>query len=66
MKMPLVSGKKLIKILSYKGFEIIRQRSSHVQMKDKNGKDVSIGVLLKILRDSEISREEFTELEKSA
>jgi len=29
------------------------------------GKDVSIGIVLKILRDAEISREEFIELEKS-
>ena len=76
MKLPLVSGKKLIKILSARGFEVARQRSSHIQMKDKkgrlvtipihSGKDVSIGILLKILRDAEISREEFIELEKSA
>jgi len=74
MKLPLVSGKKMIKILSMKGFEFVRQRSSHVQMKDakgilvtvpvQSGKDVSIGVVLKILRDAEISREEFIELAK--
>jgi predicted RNA binding protein YcfA (HicA-like mRNA interferase family) len=76
MKLPLVSPKKLMKILSTRGFQIIRQRSSHVQMKDSDGRlvtipihsgrDVSIGVLMKILRDAEISREEFVELEKSA
>jgi predicted RNA binding protein YcfA (HicA-like mRNA interferase family) len=72
MKLPAVSGKKMIKILSLKGFHVVRQRSSHVQMKDSNGrlatipihtnKDVSIGITLKILRDAEISREEFIEL----
>ena len=76
MKLPLVSGQKMIKILSMKGFVIIRQRSSHVQMKDSKGilvtipvharKDVSIGVVLKILRDTEISRDEFIELEAKA
>lgn len=30
------------------------------------GKDVSIGVLMKVLRDAEISREEFIEPEKEA
>ncbi len=74
MKLPLVSGKEMIKILSMKGFHVLRQRGSHVQMKDAKGrlvtipihseKDVSIGVTLKILRDVEISREEFIELAK--
>ncbi len=31
-----------------------------------SGKDVSISITLKILRDAEISREEFIELEKKA
>ncbi len=75
MKLPLVSGQKMIKILSMKGFQIVRQRSSHVQMKDAkgvlvtvpihSGKDVSISITLKILRDTEISREEFIELAKN-
>ena len=62
----------MIKILSAKGFRVVRQRSSHVQMKNAEGilvtipvhstKFVSIGVTLKILRDTEISREEFMEL----
>ena len=74
MKLPIVNGQKMIKILSLKGFKPVRQRSSHVQLKnDKgilvtipvhSGKDVSIGVLNKILRDAEISREEYIELVK--
>ena len=65
----------MIKILSIKGFQVVRQRSSHVQMKDSkgrlvtipvhSGKDVSIGIVLNILRDAEIPREKFIELEKS-
>ena len=74
IKLPLVSGKEMIKILSMKGFQVVRQRSSHIQMKDAegrlvtvplhSGKNVSIGVILKILRDAEISREEFIDLAK--
>jgi len=74
MKLPLVSGKKMINILSMKGFLVVRQRSSHVQMKNVKGvlvtvpvqlgKEVSIGVVLKILRDAEMSRKEFIELIK--
>jgi len=76
MKLPPVPPQKLIKILSTNGFHVVRQRSSHVQMKNSKGqlvtvpvhagKDVSVGIILKILRDAEISREEFTKLLKSA
>ncbi|MBI5061747.1 MAG: type II toxin-antitoxin system HicA family toxin [Candidatus Aenigmarchaeota archaeon] len=72
MKLPLVTGQKMLKVLSVKGFVVIRQRSSHVQLKNEkgilitipihSGKAVSVGVLNKILRDAEISREEYTEL----
>ncbi len=64
----------MIKILSHKGFRIVRQRSSHVQMKDSKdrlvtipihtGKPVSVGVLLNILHGADISRDEFLELIK--
>ena len=74
MRLPSVSGQKMIKILYAKGFRVVRQRSSHVQLKNfagvlvtvpvHAGKDVAVGIVLKILRDSEISREEFIELEK--
>lgn len=76
MKLSPVSGKKLIKIFSMKGFQVVRQRSSHVQMKNSAGilvtvplhanKDVGVGIILKILRDTEISREEFFDLERKA
>lgn len=76
MKLPPVSGQKVIKILSMKGFYVVRQKGSHVQMKNVRGvlatvpvhgnKPVSTGIILKILRDAEISREEFMELEKKA
>ncbi len=74
MKLPFISGQKMIKILYLKGFRPVRQRSSHVQLKDSLGrlvtvpvhanKPVSIGIVIKILRDAEISREEFFELEE--
>lgn len=74
MKLPVVSGKEMVRILSLKGFRVVRQRSSHVQLKDEkgrlvtipvqSGKDVSIGVTLKVLRDAEITREEFIALSR--
>jgi predicted RNA binding protein YcfA (HicA-like mRNA interferase family) len=72
MKLVLVSGEKLIKILTKKGFEIKRRKGSHVQLEDNVGRRVTVpihpgreigrGLLRKILRDSEISIEEYEKL----
>ncbi len=72
MKLKLVDGKALIKILSKKGFVIKRQSGSHVQLEDNEGRRVTVplhpgrevgrGLLGKILRDAEISREEYENL----
>lgn len=72
MKLVLTSGEKLIKILSEKGFEIKRQKGSHVQLEDSFGRRVTVpihsgreigrGLLRKILRDAEISIEEYEKL----
>lgn len=74
MKLVPISGEKLIKILNRKGFEIKRQRGSHVQLEDDSGRRVTVpihpgreigrGLLRKILRDAEISVEEYEELRK--
>lgn len=63
-----------MKILSLKGLVSVRQRSSHVQLKNDKGvlvtvsvhgnKRVSTGLTGKILRDAEITREEYIELVK--
>jgi len=72
MKLRLVDGKSLIKVLSKKGFIIKRQKGSHVQLENNEGRivtvplhpgrDIGRGLLGKILRDAEISREEYEEL----
>ena len=33
-KLPVVSGEKLIKVLSKLGYQVIRQRGSHVQLRN--------------------------------
>ncbi len=58
MKLPLISGQKLLKILSSKGYE----KGVLITVPIHGNKPVSIGVLHKILRDSEITREEFIEI----
>ena len=72
MKLVLVGGKTLIKILSKKGFVFKRQKGSHIQLEDNEGRLVTVpihsgreigrGLLGKILRDAEITRREYEKL----
>jgi len=72
MKLPQISGKELIKILSKFGFQIIRQRGSHVRLEKRyNSKITKLtiplhpnlkkGTLSRILNDSKVNEEEFSE-----
>jgi len=67
-------AKKIIKLLSTLGFVIVRKRGSHVVMKHPDGRitvvpvhsgeDISRGLLMKIIEDTRLSREEFLKLLK--
>lgn len=61
-----IDGRKLIRILCNKfGFRVIRQKGSHVTLHDGRiyvtvpMKEIRVGLLNVILKDCEISREEF-------
>ena len=64
------SASEVIKILETHGFEISRQKGSHIIMQKKsdddtitvpipNHKEIQIGTLRSIIRQSEINRKEF-------
>lgn len=71
-KLPIVTADKTVKALEKFGFQRIRQKGSHLRMKHEDGRVVTIpihtgktlgrGLLRKILRDAELSVEEFIEL----
>jgi len=74
-KLPRITGEELVKALEKEGFEIARQRGSHVQMRkfvegDKvtfpipihKGKTLKPGTLQGILRKAGISVERLIEL----
>jgi predicted RNA binding protein YcfA (HicA-like mRNA interferase family) len=60
---------KLIKALAKLGFNPIRQRGSHLVLQHKDGRmtvvvvhgneEIGRGLLLKIIRDGKVSKEEF-------
>ena len=72
-KLPAISGEKAVKCFEKLGYVIVRQKGSHIRMKhksDKSKKPLTIPkhkvlgkrLLRKMLRDAEISVEEFNEL----
>ena len=74
-KLPLISAKEAIKAFEKINYQIIRQRGSHIRMRhadDQNKPPLTIpnhktlgkGLLRKLLRDAELTIEEFLELLK--
>ena len=71
-RLPRVTGQRLIEALGRAGFRVIRARGSHHFLRHSDGRSVVVpvhrgevigpGLLSKILRDCEISREELLEL----
>ena len=72
--LPVVNARQLIAVLEKAGIETVRQRGSHVRLKHQDGRvvtvpvhsgrDIGRGLLRKILRDADLSREQFVELLK--
>ncbi|MFH1106809.1 MAG: type II toxin-antitoxin system HicA family toxin [Candidatus Micrarchaeota archaeon] len=71
--MPVLSGHDLVKLLSKAGFVAAGQRGSHVKLKKRLSdrvlvtvvplhKALDVGTLLGILRQAEVSREDFLQL----
>ncbi len=74
-KLPALTGREVISILTKAGFVTERQRGSHVFMKHSDGRvtvvpihsgeTIGPGLLLKILRDVEMTRDDFLKLRES-
>lgn len=75
MRLPVISGKEVLKVLAKNGFEIIRQKGSHAHLaKSARGRtlrvtvpvhgneDLNPFVLRSIMRQAGYSPEEFAEL----
>ena len=73
-RLPTLKTTELIPALEKAGFEIMRQKGSHVRLAHADGRvvtvplqpghDIGRGLLRKILRDAELSRDEFIALLK--
>ncbi|MFA6047439.1 MAG: type II toxin-antitoxin system HicA family toxin [Parcubacteria group bacterium] len=68
-KLPVISGKELIKKLERQGYIVIRQKGSHVRLKNNDPrlkpltvpthKFIKPGLLHKIIRDANMTLEDF-------
>lgn len=70
-RLPVVSGRQLIRALEQVGWEVIRQRGSHVRLKHPNRsnflvvplhRELKKGTLNGILKDAGVDREELARL----
>lgn len=76
MKLPIISGKDTIKAFEKIGYKVVRQNGSHVRLRDNsnpyhkpvtipNHKVLKPGLLRKLIKDANLSVEEFLSLVKN-
>lgn len=66
-ELPVVSGKEAVRAFERLGYEVVRQRGSHVFMKSPGRKSLSVplndpvkrGLLRSLIKDADLSVEEF-------
>ena len=69
-RLPILSGRSIVKALAKVGYQEVRQRSSHIRLACPGRISITVpdykvvgrGLLRKILRDAELSVEEFLKL----
>ena len=71
MKLPIVSGSQIIKLLEKEGFAVTRQKGSHISLHKKTEtgkiilvvvpkhKEIKKGALLSIIKQTGMTRDEF-------
>ena len=72
-KLPQVSAKKAIRVFERIGYQVVRQKGSHIRLRHKTEKNkrpltipnhriISKGLLRKLLRDAELTVADFLKL----
>ena len=72
-RLPVVSGEDVVRALSRIGYGVVRQRGSHLRLKDPTNpyhkpitvplhKELKPGLLREIIKDTNLSVDEFIEL----
>lgn len=65
-KLPRISGPEIVRALQHLGFEVVRQRGSHIILRRgasgcvvPNHREVKVGTLAGVLRQAGVAAEEF-------
>jgi predicted RNA binding protein YcfA (HicA-like mRNA interferase family) len=72
-KLPVVSGRQVIRVLERLGYQAVRQRGSHIRLRDESDPEhlpitvpdhrtLKPGLLRQILRDANLTVDEFVNL----
>ncbi len=71
-RLPSLNGEQVVKALGKAGFQVLRQKGSHIYLKHPDGRatvvpvhkreSVGRGLLRKIIKDAELGRGEFLKL----
>ena len=71
-RLPSLNGEQIVKALGKAGFQVLRQKGSHIYLKHPDGRatvvpvhkgeSVGRGLLRKIIQDADLVREEFLKL----
>jgi len=69
-RLPILSGRSIVKTLTRAGYQEVRQRGSHIRLACPGKTSITVpdhkvvgrGLLRKILRDAELSVDEFMKL----
>ncbi len=72
-KLPLISGREAIRVSQHVGYEVVRQRGSHIRLRhpqDPERKPLTVpdhrtlkpGLLRKLIRDARLEVDEFIRL----
>ena len=71
-RLPSLNGEQVIKALGKAGFQVLRQKGSHIYLKHPDGRatvvpvhkgeSVGRGLLRKIIKDADLDRGEFLKL----
>jgi len=74
-KLPVVSGRQAIRVLERLGYQVVRQRGRHIRLRDERDpehlpvtvpdhRSLKPGLLCQILRDANLTVDEFVDLMK--
>lgn len=72
-RLPIISGREVVKVLQKVGYKVVRQRGSHIRLRDESNQNhkpltvpdkrtIKPGLLRRLIRDAGMTVAEFVKL----